>query len=384
METNKPAKGLRGLVGVSRGIAPRLPAFEPQISKTRSASLDIWRWAERISVIGLFTLALLYTAFATRSVLVPIVLAWVVGTILIPAVDRAVGVGLPRSVAVIVITLAALLIALALIGLLSTPLTYWIGRTEELGDLIREKVHLLSQPLALFDELSKALAEATGAKPSQAGVQAPPSNIVGAILSTITPIVSEFVLFFFALIFYLEYQKQIKQGIVAFFTDDGVREMAKAILDDAEKNTSTYFGTLLIVNICLGFVATLLAWSVGLPHPSLWGVLAGTLNFVPYLGPAVTVAALFAVGLLSFNGVGHAVIAPVAYIAVTTIEGQLITPTIVGHRLTLNPFLVFLSIAFWTWMWGPIGAFLAVPLLIASVVVIRHIAENNRTEDVSV
>ena len=124
----------------------------------------------------------------------------------------------------------------------------------------------------------------------------------------------------------------------------------------------------------MGTVAAGLAWAVGLAHPLLWGVLAATLNFVPYLGPALMVATLFVIGLMSFSTLGEALIAPLAWIGITTLEGQFITPTIIGHRMTLNPFLVFLSIAFWAWMWGPLGAFLAVPLLITAVVIARHVS----------
>ena len=91
------------------------------------------------------------------------------------------------------------------------------------------------------------------------------------------------------------------------------------------------------------------------------------------------VATLFVIGLMSFSTLGHALIAPLAWIGITTLEGQFITPTIIGHRMTLNPFLVFLSIAFWAWMWGPLGAFLAVPLLITAVVIGRHLPPQTDT-----
>ena len=87
------------------------------------------------------------------------------------------------------------------------------------------------------------------------------------------------------------------------------------------------------------------------------------LSFIPYLGPAIIVAVLFVIGLLSFPSLTDAFVAPIIWIVVTTLEGQIITPMIIGHRLTLNPFLVFLSVAFWAWMWGALGAFLAVPLV---------------------
>ena len=119
-----------------------------------------------------------------------------------------------------------------------------------------------------------------------------------------------------------------------------------------------------------------MTWAVGLPHPLLWGVLAATLNFIPYHVPILMIAAVFVIGLFSFPTVGQALVAPAAYLGITTIEGQFLTPTIVGHRLTLNPFLVFLSIAFWAWMWGPIGAFLATPLMISAVIAVRHLSRD--------
>jgi predicted PurR-regulated permease PerM len=97
------------------------------------------------------------------------------------------------------------------------------------------------------------------------------------------------------------------------------------------------------------------------------------MNFIPYIGDAIVCGTLFAVGLLSFATLGQALVAPLAYIAATTLEGQFITPSIIGHRLTLNPFLIFVSIAFWAWMWGPIGAFLAVPLVMSAMVAARHL-----------
>ena len=95
----------------------------------------------------------------------------------------------------------------------------------------------------------------------------------------------------------------------------------------------------------------MLTWLVGLPHPFLWGMLAAVLNFIPYVGAGIVIATLFVVGLLVFSTLSQAVIAPLAYIGITALEGQVITPTLMGHRLTINPFLVFLSIAFWSWMW---------------------------------
>ena len=337
-----------------------------------SESLDAWLWAERISVIGLFTLAVGYTLFVVQELFIPVVTAWVMGAILRPIVDSGERHGVPRVVAVVATATVALLILLAIMGLLSTPLAYWIGRTAELAQLIKGKLQLLNQPLAIVDEFAHAL---SGGGPASASIVSyDSSTIIRGIVSTLTPVIAQFVLFFFAMIFWMLYANEVKGGVARLFSGDRAGQVALMILDDAEKNVSQYFGTLVVVNLCLAVLAVGLAGAVGLPNPLLWGVLAGTLSFIPYLGPAIMVATLFVIGLLSFPSLTEALVAPILWIFVTTLEGQIITPTIIGHRLTLNPFLVFLSIAFWAWMWGPVGAFLAVPLLISVVVANKHLS----------
>ena len=120
-------------------------------------------------------------------------------------------------------------------------------------------------------------------------------------------------------------------------------------------------------------IVSLGAWLIGFPNPLIFGLLAGLFNYVPYIGPAVMVVVLFGVGLVTFPSLAHALIAPLGLIALTTLEGHLITPTLVGRRLTLNPLAVFLALAFWTWMWGPMGALLAAPLSIIGLVVVNHL-----------
>jgi predicted PurR-regulated permease PerM len=94
---------------------------------------------------------------------------------------------------------------------------------------------------------------------------------------------------------------------------------------------------------------------------------------MPYIGPAVTIVILLGVGLMSFESLTQALVAPVVFFAASIVEGEFVTPSIVGLRLALSPLLVFLSVAFWTWFWGPFGALLAVPLLIIGMVALNHV-----------
>jgi predicted PurR-regulated permease PerM len=144
-------------------------------------------------------------------------------------------------------------------------------------------------------------------------------------------------------------------------------------MNDIEHNLTGYLSMVTIINIVVGISAGIIAFAVGLPDPVAWAVLGFILNFIPYIGALIMQAALFFVGLVTFSTLTHAVAAPLIYAAFATLEGHFITPALIGRRLTLNPLTVFLSLVFWTWLWGPVGAFLAVPLLIMGLVAVGHL-----------
>jgi len=345
----------------------------PEPSTPMLDSVERWNWAVRISVVGLFVVALVFIAFRMASVVVPVVLAWVVAMVLLPVVDGLERRGLSRTLTSIVLVILLIASIMVIVGVLTVPLTYWVGRASELGALLKERLQTLGNPFAFLDEIGNALSQVTGGDKNASAVNLSSSNIVTVILSVLTPVVSETLIFLVALVFNLIYHRDIQSGMLLLFQNDNARQKAKDILKDIQVNTTIYFGTLTVVNICLGIATTVLTWLVGLPHPFLWGTLAAALNFIPYLGAAIVIATLFVVGLIVFSALSKAVIAPLAYLGITALEGQLITPTLIGHRLTINPFLVFLSIAFWSWMWGPVGAFLAVPILLCAMVAVRRL-----------
>jgi predicted PurR-regulated permease PerM len=151
-------------------------------------------------------------------------------------------------------------------------------------------------------------------------------------------------------------------------------------LADIEHNLTRYMGIVSIVNVGLGLITAIAVSLMGFPNPVLWGVLALIFNYVPYIGPAVMVFVLFCVGLVIFPSLGYALIAPIFFAGLTTIEGHLVTPNIVGRNLRLSPLIVFLALGFWTWLWGPIGAFLATPILIIGLVVSKHFLPEEEIE----
>jgi len=344
----------------------------PSPERAINGNGEAWQLIANVSTAGIFALSALAALYFMRDVAVPVILAWVVANILLPVTAWMQRRGMPRIASVILVALALVAILLAVVTLLSLPLTYWLGRATELGALIKAKLQLMAEPLTFLKEVIGAIGQATGQSTTALHVEEN-TNIVGGIVSILTPAVSQAILFLGALVFYLIYQKQIKERSVLILPTRDARLTALKILADIERNTTIYFGTFTIVNICLGIVTAALAYAVGLPNPMLWGVLAAVVNYVPYVGVAMMVIVLFAIGLFTFPTVSEALVAPAAYIAITTIEGHFITPALMGRRMTLNPFAVFLAIGFWTWMWGPIGAFVAVPILMTTTVTFRHL-----------
>jgi predicted PurR-regulated permease PerM len=254
--------------------------------------------------------------------------------------------------------------------LLSAPVVEWIGKGPEIARNIQQKLHLLDGPLAALQDLRNAIFPAAK---GDNGVNVNFLSMLRPALGFVTPALGELVVFFGALFFFLLGRTELRRVLVVFFDEREDRLRMLRILNDVEHNLTSYLSVVALINMAVGICAGVVAFAVGLPNPLAWAVLGFLLNFIPYLGALIMQIVLFIVGLVTFPTLGHAIVAPLLYLGFTTLEGHFITPTIMGRRLTLNPLTVFLALVFWTWLWGPIGAFLAVPLVIIALVAIHHL-----------
>jgi predicted PurR-regulated permease PerM len=329
---------------------------------------NVWLSAGQAANIGIFLILFGAFLYIGRAILLPIMAASIVALTLAPLVKGAKRRGIPpwlTGLVIVALGLGALSLAATM---LAGPVSEWIGRAPEIGSTLKDKLSVLERPLASLHELQSALSGGEGVN-----VNTPPTSIVLPVVAFVTPAAGELLLFFGTLLFFLVGQIELRTSLVALFGDRDTKLRFLKIMRDIERNLAGYLTVVTIINAALGTIVAIGTWLVGYPNPVIFGVLAALLNYVPYVGPGVMVIVLFGVGLVSFPSIAHAVIAPLGLIALTTLEGHLITPTIVGRRLTLNPLLVLLALAFWTWMWGPFGAFLAVPLSIIGLVVFNHL-----------
>jgi predicted PurR-regulated permease PerM len=332
----------------------------------------LWRMGAVVATQIMGVLALIAALYFGRSILLPVVAGILVGITLGPMVKHGARIGLPPALsALIVVTLAACIIG-AVLTFFAAPLTEWIGRAPEIGKAVQEKLHVLDYPLSVLHDIKTAVMPAAASGPTVA-VEQNPAEMVGAALIVITPAVSQFVVFIATLIFFLATSNTLRQKlVVAFVTRDGRLRMLR-IWNDIEHNLVSYVAMVTMINVALGAVTAAMLYLIGFPNPVTFGLLTAVLNYIPYLGPAIVAVVLFGVGVVAMPSLPQAALAPALFVAIATAEGHFITPSIVGRRLTLSPFLVFLALAFWTWLWGPVGAFLAVPLVIVAYVVFGHL-----------
>ncbi|MFI4960507.1 MAG: AI-2E family transporter [Hyphomicrobiales bacterium] len=329
----------------------------------------VWRTVSQAAAIGIFIILFVAALDLARAMLLPATSAFVIGLMLGPLSARARAYEIPSLITAIVLWLLVVVVFYGVIILLSAPALDWIGKAPEIGRIIKEKLQVLERPLSALQDLRNAILPQ--GENSRFGFDI--ANFVQPALIVVTPAIGQIFIFFGTLFFFLLGRARLRHVLVILFENHDSRLRTLKIINDIERNLTNYLSVVAVINFVVGLGACLIAYFIGLPNPVAWGVLAFILNFIPYIGALIMEAVLLAVGLVTFPTLIQALIAPVLYFGFTTLEGHFITPSIMGRRLALNPLTVFLALIFWTWLWGPIGAFLAVPLLIVALVAINHL-----------
>jgi predicted PurR-regulated permease PerM len=262
------------------------------------------------------------------------------------------------------------------VSLLAAPAAGWIEKAPYSLQQLQQRLTPFKKPMAQVAEASGAIeklttTEATPAKTPTVEVKQHPltdrlyahtSELLVSALATII-----------LLYFLLAYDGVFLAKLIRLMPTLSDKKRAVTIAHEIEAQISRYLFTITLINICLGIAVGAAVGFLGLPNPLLWGVLVAVLNFIPYLGALVGIGCMLLGALLSFDSLGFALVFPATYLALATIEGNFITPFVMGRSLTLNPVLVLLSLTFWGWMWGIVGILLAVPILAAFKIFCTHL-----------
>jgi predicted PurR-regulated permease PerM len=352
-----------------RGL-PSEPVGTP-LPDSKSELPPVIRRAEVVAfaLVALLLICIVVVLYAAKAFFLPVVTAFVVGTMLSPAARFLEQYRIPRSVSAVLIVAAAAAAVAFIVGLISSPLMEWSTRLPELGSLLKDKLHIFDRPLALWQQLQIML----GGSDTIMSLQMPKLDWIQPTIEFLSPTFTEFLLFFATLVLFIASWRDLRRALILTFADHASRLRTLRILNEIEEHLGGYLLTVTMINLGVGAATGIICAVTGMPNPAALAALAATLNFFPIIGPIAMFVILTAVGIVAFSTLSAGLITPLAFAGLTFLEGHFVTPAIIGRRLELNALAVFIALAFWTWLWGPMGGFLASPLLIVALILKGHL-----------
>jgi predicted PurR-regulated permease PerM len=349
----------------------------PQPNLARTADAIARPRSQSIEATVLTVLAVLFTLYVARGFLIPIVFALLLNFLLSPLIRQLARVHIKPPLG------AALVVVLLVSGMgfgvykLAGPAQRWAASAPDSFAKAQRKLRTIIQPMQRVSQNMEQAANSVGAQASgrkpEVVVQTGPS-LSSRLFGTTQRIVAGLLEIFILLYFLLAGGDLFLQKLIKVLPHFGDKVKAVEIARATEATVSAYLTTTLLLNITEGIVVAGALWLLGMPNVLLWGVLVACLEFVPYLGAATATVVLGVAGLAQYDQLGHALMIPGAYLAINLVQSNLVTPMLLGHRLTLNPVAIFIGLAFFFWIWGVPGAFLAVPILATMKIVCDNIA----------
>jgi predicted PurR-regulated permease PerM len=362
---------------VAKASPPASKTPEPKDAIPLDASKDqqppIIRRAEVVAfcLVALLLIALVAVLYFARPFLLPIVTAMVIGTMLSPAAKFLEQYRIPRSVSAVLIVAATFAGIVFVIGLISAPLMDWTTHLPELGAQLQEKLHVFDRPIAMWHQVQSMFGQIPAA--GESAFQFPKIEWVQPTLEFLSPTLTELLLFLVMLVLFIASWPDLRRALIMNFPDHEGRLRTLRILNEIEVDLGGYLLTVTAINMGVGVATGLICALTGMPNPAGLGALAATLNYIPIIGPIVMFVVLAAVGTVTSATLLSGLMAAAGFLGVAFVEGHFVTPAIIGRRLALNALAVFFAFAFWTWLWGPMGAFLSSPILIVGLILKEHL-----------
>jgi predicted PurR-regulated permease PerM len=326
----------------------------------------------RLALLAIGALALITALALGRAILAPIALAVVVGLMFGPVADGLERRGVPPALSAGVVVLLFLAAIAGAAAMFAQPLSYWIARGPMLWEKLQAQLVNFRAPFEALGAIQDQLKGVFGAEAAMT-VKVQDGGPVQDVALMAPAILADALLFLAGLYFFLATRHNIRISVMSLCFSRRMRWRAAHIFRDVELKVSRFLISAALINFGVGIATAAATYLLGLPSPLLWGTLAMVMNFIPYVGQAVMFVVLFAVGLGTQTSLPGIFLPVVVYAAINLTADQIVFPHLVGKALTLNPFIIFVSIAFWLWLWGPMGGFIAVPTLLVLQSLIMHV-----------
>jgi predicted PurR-regulated permease PerM len=320
-----------------------------------------------------FVLALIYTLFFAREVVVPIFLAFLLYFLLFPIVNFLKNkLHIPRSLGSALILIILLIILGYAFYFLYSLSKDWVNNAPHILGVVNQKLEALTSWLKKPFELLSAVSHRIESSLNLSGM-----NIGTSWFSIIFSNTWEFFIEFFMtliiLYFLLASKTFFLTKIIKLLLKLKQDKEAQAVVRQIEKQVWNYLFYRTMINIGVAIVVSLMLWAFQLPDPLLWGIIAGILEFIPYIGALISLILIFFVSLISFNSLWHILLPSVSFLVFISLEGNFLVPYVLGRSMIINKVAVVFSIFFLGWIWGVIGSFLAVPLLITIKIIFDNL-----------
>lgn len=314
---------------------------------------------------GLFALGVFAVLYVASAIILPVVLAFVLNLLLQPAVRLLGRAHLPRAVGALLIVLLVIGALVGLVAALSVPAATWAERLPEGIPRLEAHLQVIRGPIEALQKVIQQAEQVADAPPSQGSIVSVRRDLglTGALFAGTRSVLDGLFTTVLVLYFLLVAGDIFLRRIVEILPTFGDKRQAVDISQQIQEDISGYLVTITAMNAAVGVTTAAAMYLCGLGDPLLWGTTAFLLNYIPFLGPLFGVGIFVLVGMLSFESLWWALLPPALYFGIHLVEGETVTPMLLARRFTLNPVLIILSLVFWFWMWGVLGAILAVPML---------------------
>lgn len=331
-------------------------------------------------IYGLFILGILYTLYLAHQIILPIILAVLTSLLLSPLVSKAeIKWRVPKMVSSLVLVLMVLAGIVGIGVAVAPPALDWAEKAPQgvsrllVGDSeIMRQLDRVSQSADEVEQSVEDLSDNDESQPTTVVLQTDSwrSQLMSKTQSGVAGLALALALTYFLLV--------SGDKLIRNFVKQLPRPQRKTVLritHDSQHQIAQYLAVLGLSNLSVGVLTGLISWAAGLPDPAMWGLIAGLARFIPYLGNMLTIALLTIVSAITLDTIWMIAIAPLSFVLLTTIVGFFLEPWIHGFRMAINPVIIFVSIFFWGWLWGPVGVLLAVPLMTVIQVVLKQIPQ---------
>lgn len=325
--------------------------------------------------IGLF-LALPFILSIGSVVFLPLVAAIILTIVLSPLADRLANAGLPNFLASALAVASLIVLIVLALGLILQPAVDMVDEIPTMVARLGQQFSQFRGAVHWIGDLNNEVAGLLGRRPTPEVTLATPSVLEELALAT-PSLVLEVLLTLLLAFFMIESRVRLRRRVLLERASFGATVRAARAMRDVQDRVAAYILTVTLINLCVGVLVALGAWVMGINAPIMWGGLAAILNFLPYVGPFTMIGllALFGLGTSSTFLLGLAPAA--AYLTLHFVESNIVTPSILGARFTMNPVMILLALSYFSWIWGFAGALLSVPILLTLTALFDHLGHPN-------